>query len=744
MPRNLSGACCFLLLSWAISFWSLADADIFEWEYLDASRPELGKQESTVITFGGAGVVPGQGADLSGLDLWRAWLPGADLRGADLSGAFLFEAVLNGTRFDQATLDGASFYHAELQAVGMQDASIRLADFGGTTAFGFNEAQLRSTLSYSRGDLKGIGLDINDLSGWSFAAQDLRNAGFSSSVAEGADFRGADLREARFRFARLANGRFDEARIEGASFVGTTRYGFTQSQLASTSSFQDHSLSRVDFGSNNLNGWSFRGQDLTAASFQSSDVHGVIWDGASITEANFSEAVGRGFRAVDMYLTHSYQEGSLRGINLRRNDLSGWDFKGIEMVGANLSEGSLVSSSFEQAVLDGASLVRSDASGADFRGASLEGADLFLTEFEGADLRGASFRGADLERARFLNANLGDAIILGADLTDVTRGGRFTEEQLASTASYRARDLREVIFDENDLDGWDFSGQDLRGASFAESSLFGASFRDAIIAGVNLRGARQEGFTRLALYDTDSYALHDLRGINLGHNTLDRWSFADQDLRGASFGSAFFNSVDFQGANLANSFMFGARGSVIMAHADLRGASSPVAQHGQNVIRVDGLIEGFRLLSGESMRLWDYEPLNGEEEILITIQEFFEMADESVLRLVFEDRNWGSMVKFESSGVAVSLGGTLLLDMSDRLSGVDLADLDGVEYQIFDWTNADITGLFDQIVYDSSKGWFDVSKLMTTGTVTFYAVPEPGATVLFSSLGVLLRRRAST
>ena len=47
------------------------------------------------------------------------------------------------------------------------------------------------------------------------------------------------------------------------------------------------------------------------------------------------------------------------------------------------------------------------------------------------------------------------------DSTDLSK------EQLYSTASYRAKNLRGIRLGSKDLRGWDFSEQDLRNANFA-------------------------------------------------------------------------------------------------------------------------------------------------------------------------------------------------------------------------------------------------------------------------------------
>ena len=57
----------------------VARADIFEWEYVNPANPSLGKQQSTTLARGGAGVYAIPDANLSHRDLTMAYLIGANL-----------------------------------------------------------------------------------------------------------------------------------------------------------------------------------------------------------------------------------------------------------------------------------------------------------------------------------------------------------------------------------------------------------------------------------------------------------------------------------------------------------------------------------------------------------------------------------------------------------------------------------------------------------------------------------------
>ena len=57
----------------------VARADIFKWEYINPTNPSQGRQPSTTLTPGGAGVNAVLGANLSNRNLTMAYLIGANL-----------------------------------------------------------------------------------------------------------------------------------------------------------------------------------------------------------------------------------------------------------------------------------------------------------------------------------------------------------------------------------------------------------------------------------------------------------------------------------------------------------------------------------------------------------------------------------------------------------------------------------------------------------------------------------------
>jgi len=412
--------------------------------------------------------------DLHGIDLGVNDLSAADLRGQNLTGA-----NFGATRLTKADLDGAD-------VVG--------ANFTFTTSLGFGQRQLYSTASYRRGDLHGILLKQNDLSGWDLAGQILRQADFSQSDVMGTDLSRTNLTGADFTEATLRAAIIVDAEIAEADFTDTTAQGFTKEQLYSTASHRGHDLHGVRLMRNDLTGWDFAGQNLIDADFTLTTLTGADFTDARIEGASFS--VSRGFTNDILYSTASFKSGDLRGIDLGANRMRGW----------NLSRLDLTEAGFDEADLTGANLSEARLFGAFFGEANLRDADLSR-----ANLRHAVF-----DEAGLTGTNLTDAVVEGADFEETTRLG-FTKEQLYSTASYKTRTLSRINLRFNDLTQWNLAGQQLTnvlldGANLSEANLSLADLENASLGAARLDGA-------------------NLMGANLANANLANASFHDADLR---------------------------------------------------------------------------------------------------------------------------------------------------------------------------------------------------------------------
>ena len=158
----------------------------------EITGPELGEAlravgEHAGIDLRGASL---DGADLTGLHLFKANLEGASLRGADLSGAELTGANLTSADLERAVLVGTGLGHARLH-----DAQAFEADFTNATLTGTDLSH--TTLHCAK--LAGARVREADLSDADLRGADLRGAQLSLTAVPGASFDDADLRGARLR-----------------------------------------------------------------------------------------------------------------------------------------------------------------------------------------------------------------------------------------------------------------------------------------------------------------------------------------------------------------------------------------------------------------------------------------------------------------------------------------------------------------------------------------------------------------
>ncbi len=723
--RTSTSRCCVAMFLLAMFFGPTASAGIFRWDNGELITTE----------------VAGPSADLQYMDLRYG-----DFAGMNLADAIFLQCNLTSADFAAANLVGVDLCAATLTSADFAGAAVTGADFSGTIERGFTVEQFYSTASYQNGELSGVLLGSNDLSGWDFAGRDLTNAGFYNSALASVDFAGAaiagadfthtvrsgftagqfystasyqngnlgaitlddnDLTEWDFGKKNLTRSSFVRATLTSASFVGANLTGARlTSSKSSSADFRGANLRNARFNGANLTAADFAGADLTDANFTAATLASANFDGVDVTGANFGYTTGRGFTAEQFYSTANYQNDGLGGINLGRNDLSGWDFAGMNLAKARFWATTLTAT--------------------DFAGANLTDADFHVAALTAADFTGA--------------------VITGATFENTTSRG-FTAEQFYSTASYQDAELYGVWLSSNDLSGWDFSGMNLVIAGFHRATLTSANF-----AGANLTGA---DFPHATLVSAD-FAGATLSGASFHYATLTSANLAGANVRSADFREASLTSVNFTGANLISAkFQEATLTSVNLAGAnlesarfhdanllfcDLRGANVSdhqleLAASMKGTILPDGRIDGLPLAAEERLSVRDY---NGEAPIPVTIESVMSLDPAAALRMVFVDDDWGSTISFEP-GIEVALDGSLELLFAD---GTEPADLIGATFDLFDWEGAVLSGQFDeQIVTEAGAVW-DTTRLYTTGEVTLLAVPEPSTLMLAvcGVLGIILTR----
>ncbi len=168
------------------------------------------------------------GQNLAGVRLGDQ-LDGAVFANANLTNATLREGSLVGANFHNANLSGAEFFGSKLHGADFSDALIPNAKLLSAAHLGFTREQLYSTASYKQGQLPGIDLGSNDLSGWNFSGQNLSGAKFSMAKIERANLAGANLNGAILTLSKLR-----QVDFTGASVVATD---FRDSDLRSAVGF---------------------------------------------------------------------------------------------------------------------------------------------------------------------------------------------------------------------------------------------------------------------------------------------------------------------------------------------------------------------------------------------------------------------------------------------------------------------------------------------------------------------------
>ena len=442
-------------------------ADIFQW-YIDPANPGQGKQSSTMLCPGGAGVNAVPGAIMSNRNLTMAYLYGADLSGAtasltNLTNAELSYANLTNAHLIGADLSGVTASLTNLTNADLTQANLTNADFGAYYDEGVYYTELTGA-NLSRANLTNANFSLTNLTNANLSQANLTNARFDDAVLTGANLAGAEVRSANFTNYNL----------------GT---GITTAQLYSTASYQAHDLTGIVLeGNNNLAGVNLAGQNLTnaklyniysvatnltGANLSQSNLTNADFTKVTLTGADLTGAEVRGAKffnssitSAQLYSTASYQAYDLRefklsgnhaGLNLVSQNLTSADFHGANLANANLSQANLAGADFS---------VYYDpfygGSGTDLTGANLSQANLAFANFSGwtysiydeiygevivvvpgAELTGANLSGAD---ARGANFNL--ATLAGANTSNfIHSNGHIAGLNLTSGASLLVRDF---------------------------------------------------------------------------------------------------------------------------------------------------------------------------------------------------------------------------------------------------------------------------------------------------------------
>lgn len=713
---------------------SVAQADIFQWEYINPADPSLGKQQSTMIAPDGAGASAEPGSNLSNRDLTKAYLTGVDLSPylayddygyidgyarSDLTSVTLSQADLSYASFAAATLTGADFAGAEVRWANFD----RFDQYGYSFSYGYGTGltlpQLASTASYAAHDLSGIRLGLNNLAGANFSGFNLTEARFA----------GADLTNVNFSNANLTgasvSGSSSGVKFTNATVRGATLWDISKAQLYSTASYQADDLAGLYFYSAQT-GWNFAGKNLSQSYFHLS---------MSFANSNFTAANLTGtYLSFISFQNADLSQANLTDANFSLCKLTGANLAGAEVRGANFTRdvATPVSGLSPAQLASTASYLAHDLTGMQLRynvltGMNLAGQNLTNVDFTGASLEGADFADADVRGTRLER--------------DISRSlGGITAAQIESTASYLAHDLTGIGLAGNNFAGINLAGQNLTHAIFESEAGYGTDLSGANLSQANMTNA-VFGITTLA---GATLIEANLAGTDLHLATLTTANFTHANLSGANFsgyviviqggdegGGGYYNApgadlggANLTGANLTNAsfsgtydfFGFPFPGANFtganLTGADARGANFQFATMDGattiNLIQSNGHIAGVDLAAGTSLVVRDYDANPSVPQIVV--EQHLAMSAAGTLRLEFDADAWDSTISF-APGIPVALGGTLELNFA---SDVDVATQNGRTIDLFDWTGVAPTGTF---AVSSPYAW-DLSKLYTTGEVT--------------------------
>jgi uncharacterized protein YjbI with pentapeptide repeats len=336
-------------------------------------------------------------------------------------------------------------------------------------------------------------------------------------------------------------------------------------------SFERSNLAYASFDASNLTGVNFREANLTYADLFVTKLTGAVFDNAIITEANLGLATQGGFNEQQFYSTASYRAKDLRGINLGHNDLSGWNLSGQDLSRASFYGSTLANLDLTNAIVIQAGFENTTANG-------FSPQQLYSTaSYTAKNLRSIRLSYNDLSGWNFADQNLSYASLTSGRLerSDFTRAnltGAILHNADISNAIFRQANLTNVMMDDAIVAGADFTGAVLDGAKFLSADLSNANFTDSIVTRTSF-GPSLIGFTQAQLYSTASYKNKHLSGVSLWNVDARGWDFSQQNLTRALFVGVDLRGANLSGANLTDSLLGGTLTDANFAGAIVKGAS---------------------------------------------------------------------------------------------------------------------------------------------------------------------------
>ncbi|MDE1183228.1 DUF2169 domain-containing protein [Paraburkholderia sp.] len=273
-----------------------------------------------------------RGAQLAGALLESANLTDTDLTGAHLRDALLARATLEGSRFDGADLTGANLSLARCHNADFTAATLDRCLFEGTA---FRACHfLRASIHHAQ--FRECRFDTVDFSGASLAGLT-----FSAQTFHDLVFHGATLRKLAFVECRFTRVDFGQADIEGFACVETTadNIRFTRASLRKACFVKNSRLVHADFTEATLGEVNFRHTHAPGASFRESRVGVCDFSDAVMPRSDWRHANVTDTQLIRTDLTDAdLRCADLIGAQMRCALLAGADFREANLFRANLAE----------------------------------------------------------------------------------------------------------------------------------------------------------------------------------------------------------------------------------------------------------------------------------------------------------------------------------------------------------------------------------------------------------------------
>ncbi|WP_456324235.1 DUF2169 domain-containing protein [Desulfonauticus submarinus] len=309
------------------------------------------------------------GKDISGLDLSRLHLDGADFSSSLLEGTIFKESSLNNANFSKAIASNTDFSNASLENANLEKGIFDNAKFINANLRG---ACLREIFA-EKADFEGADISKADLQGISFIETKLKGIKGKEIKADGGVFlqveaskgifAGADFKKALFSKASLEESDFSESKVCSTIFteVKANKTKFIKADL-----YNSRIINKSDFSESDFVGAKANRSCWMKSKLSDSDFKGSLLDQTLVQECDVSRS-------------------SLRCVCAKKARFERSDFSKSDMEGINLFQGSL-----RKARLNNTNLKKANLYGVEFyktkvKNINLEKTNLKKTKLEGRE-----------------------------------------------------------------------------------------------------------------------------------------------------------------------------------------------------------------------------------------------------------------------------------------------------------------------------------------------------------------------